>query len=217
MDHFWQIGGPGSELEPMLEGVDRSRVHGGHNPTCPVGLMVGGVHYRNPGLLGQGGDHARRSLRGTGLARTGRRVAPGGVRGTRVPLPRHQHRFEMLEDTLLIARGMWQGERGSEESFAGRQFTATRLLNVPQSISRPGVPIMIGGGGEKRTPTGGQICRRFEHVRPGPISSGTSTRSWPSTAPPRDGPSRRSSEARSSRSVSSSRTRSSPPRRPPTR
>jgi alkanesulfonate monooxygenase len=57
----------------------------------------------------------------------------------------------MLEDTLQIAHGMWQAERGSEEDFQGRQFRATRLLNVPQSISRPRVPIMIGGGGEKKT------------------------------------------------------------------
>ena len=57
----------------------------------------------------------------------------------------------MLEDTLQIAHGMWQGERGSEEDFQGRRFHATRLLNVPQSISRPRVPIMIGGGGEKKT------------------------------------------------------------------
>jgi alkanesulfonate monooxygenase len=46
---------------------------------------------------------------------------------------------------------MWQGERGSEEDFVGRQFHATRLLNVPQSISRPRVPILIGGGGERKT------------------------------------------------------------------
>jgi len=46
---------------------------------------------------------------------------------------------------------MWQGERGSEGEFDGRHFHATRLLNVPQSISRPRVPILIGGGGEKKT------------------------------------------------------------------
>ena len=46
---------------------------------------------------------------------------------------------------------MWQGERGSEEAFQGHHTRASRLLNVPQSISRPRVPIMIGGGGEKKT------------------------------------------------------------------
>jgi alkanesulfonate monooxygenase SsuD/methylene tetrahydromethanopterin reductase-like flavin-dependent oxidoreductase (luciferase family) len=57
----------------------------------------------------------------------------------------------MLEDTLRMAHAMFEGERGSEASFNGRQFTADRLLNVPQSLSRPRVPIMIGGGGEKKT------------------------------------------------------------------
>ena len=60
-------------------------------------------------------------------------------------------RFEMLEETLRIAHAMWQGERGTEEAFAGAQYSAGRLLNSPQSISRPRVPIMIGGGGEKKT------------------------------------------------------------------
>jgi alkanesulfonate monooxygenase SsuD/methylene tetrahydromethanopterin reductase-like flavin-dependent oxidoreductase (luciferase family) len=46
---------------------------------------------------------------------------------------------------------MWQGERGSEAEFHGHQFHAARLLNSPQSISRPRVPIMIGGGGERKT------------------------------------------------------------------
>jgi alkanesulfonate monooxygenase SsuD/methylene tetrahydromethanopterin reductase-like flavin-dependent oxidoreductase (luciferase family) len=57
----------------------------------------------------------------------------------------------MLEETLQIAHSMWQGERGSEARFEGRRYTATRLLNAPQSVSRPRVPIMIGGGGERKT------------------------------------------------------------------
>jgi alkanesulfonate monooxygenase SsuD/methylene tetrahydromethanopterin reductase-like flavin-dependent oxidoreductase (luciferase family) len=46
---------------------------------------------------------------------------------------------------------MWTGERGTEERFAGRHYTAERLLNSPQSLSRPRVPIMVGGGGERKT------------------------------------------------------------------
>ena len=60
--------------------------------------------------------------------------------------------------TVRAARGhprmairMWQGERSTEEDFRGHHYRATRLLNVPQSISRSRVPILIGGGGEKRT------------------------------------------------------------------
>ena len=50
-----------------------------------------------------------------------------------------------------MAHEMWSGERGTEAAFAGRQFQAARLLNSPQSLTRPRVPIMVGGGGEKRT------------------------------------------------------------------
>jgi hypothetical protein len=46
---------------------------------------------------------------------------------------------------------MFEGELGSQRAFRGRHFDAARLLNSPQSISRPRVPIMIGGGGERKT------------------------------------------------------------------
>ncbi|HJW22278.1 MAG TPA: LLM class flavin-dependent oxidoreductase, partial [Candidatus Limnocylindrales bacterium] len=36
-------------------------------------------------------------------------------------------------------------------AFDGRHYHASRLLNSPQSISRPRVPIMVGGGGERKT------------------------------------------------------------------
>jgi alkanesulfonate monooxygenase SsuD/methylene tetrahydromethanopterin reductase-like flavin-dependent oxidoreductase (luciferase family) len=67
------------------------------------------------------------------------------------PFPPLGERFEMLEETLRIAHEMWQGEHGSEAAFEGRQFRATRLLNSPQSLTRPRVPILIGGGGERKT------------------------------------------------------------------
>jgi alkanesulfonate monooxygenase len=57
----------------------------------------------------------------------------------------------MLEETLRMAHAMWEGGTGTQGRHEGRHFTATRLLNSPQSISRPRVPIMIGGGGERRT------------------------------------------------------------------
>jgi alkanesulfonate monooxygenase SsuD/methylene tetrahydromethanopterin reductase-like flavin-dependent oxidoreductase (luciferase family) len=46
---------------------------------------------------------------------------------------------------------MWSGGSGTQGRNEGRHFTATRLLNSPQSVSRPRVPIMIGGGGERKT------------------------------------------------------------------
>ena len=50
-----------------------------------------------------------------------------------------------------MAHEMWSGERGSGGRYEGRTVTATRLLSSPQALSQPRIPIMIGGGGERKT------------------------------------------------------------------
>jgi F420-dependent oxidoreductase-like protein len=151
MDHFWQIGGPGSELQPMLEGWTTLGFMAANSRRARLGLMVGGVHYRNPGLWIKAATTLDVLSGGRAWLGIGAGWNQAESEGLGFPFPRLGERFDQLEDTLRMAHGMWQGERGSEEDFRGRQFRATRLLNVPQSISRPHVPIMIGGGGEKRT------------------------------------------------------------------
>ena len=46
---------------------------------------------------------------------------------------------------------MWQGELGDQRPFLGKHVSMARPLNVPQSLSRPHPPILIAGGGERRT------------------------------------------------------------------
>ena len=151
MDHFWQIGGPGSELEPMLEGWTTLGFMAAHSERARLGLMVGGVHYRNPGLWVKAATTLDVLSGGRAWLGIGAAWNQAESEGLGFPFPPLRERFEMLEETLQIADAMWQGERGTEGPFDGRQFHATRLLNVPQSLSRPRVPILIGGGGEKRT------------------------------------------------------------------
>ena len=151
MDHFWQIGPPGSELQPMLEGWTTLGFMAAHSQRARLGLMVGGVHYRNPGLWIKAATTLDVLSGGRAWLGIGAAWNQAESEGLGFPFPPLPERFEMLEDTLRIGHGMWQGERGSDVEFRGRQFHATRLLNVPQSISRPRVPIMIGGGGERKT------------------------------------------------------------------
>jgi F420-dependent oxidoreductase-like protein len=151
MDHFWQIGSPDSELEPMLEGWTTLGFMAAHTERARLGLMVGGVHYRNPGLWVKAATTLDVLSGGRAWLGIGAGWNQAESEGLGFPFPSLRDRFGMLEETLEIAHGMWEGERGSEHAFAGRHFRATRLLNVPQSISRPRVPIMIGGGGEQRT------------------------------------------------------------------
>jgi F420-dependent oxidoreductase-like protein len=151
MDHFFQIRGLGPSEAPMLEGLTTLGFMAAHSQRARLGLMVGGVHYRQPGLwikahttldVLSGG----RAWFGIGAAWNEEESAALGF-----PMPPLRERFEWLEDTMRMARAMWSGGSGSGEQFEGTHVVATRLLNSPQSISRPRVPIMIGGGGERKT------------------------------------------------------------------
>ena len=69
-------------------------------------------------------------------------------RGLGIAFPPVAERFERLEETLQICLQMW---RGDESPYRGRHYSLDRPLNSPNSLTRPHPPIMIGGGGEKKT------------------------------------------------------------------
>ena len=151
MDHFFQIRGGGPPEAPMLDGMTALGFMAAHSEKARIGLMVGGIHYRPPGLWIKA--HTTLDVLSGGRAWFGIGAAwnEEESQGLGFPMPPLRERFEWLEDTLQMAYGMWSGGSGSGERFEGRHVTATRLLNSPQSISRPRVPIMIGGGGERKT------------------------------------------------------------------
>ncbi|HET9756588.1 MAG TPA: LLM class F420-dependent oxidoreductase [Candidatus Limnocylindrales bacterium] len=151
MDHFFQIRGVGRVEEPMLEGMTTLGFMAAHSKQARLGLMVGGVHYRNPALWIKATTTLDVLSGGRAWLGIGAAWNEEESRALGFPFPPLGVRFEMLEETLRIAHEMFAGERGSEATFVGRQFRADRLLNSPQSISRPRVPIMVGGGGEKKT------------------------------------------------------------------
>jgi F420-dependent oxidoreductase-like protein len=151
MDHFFQIRGVGKQEEPMLEGWTTLGFLAANTKRARLGLMVGGVHYRLPGLWVKAATTLDVLSGGRAWLGIGAAWNEDESRSLGFPFPPLGQRFEMLEETLQIAHQMWQGERGSEAEFHGRHYDATRLMNSPQSISRPRVPIMIGGGGERKT------------------------------------------------------------------
>jgi F420-dependent oxidoreductase-like protein len=151
MDHFFQIRGVGRVEEPMLEGMTTLGFMAAHSKRARLGLMVGGVHYRYPGLWVKATTTLDVLSGGRAWLGIGAAWNQEESRALAFPFPPLGVRFEMLEETLRIAHEMWQDERGSEGRLEGRHFRAERLLNSPQSISRPRVPIMVGGGGERKT------------------------------------------------------------------
>jgi F420-dependent oxidoreductase-like protein len=151
MDHFFQIRGLGPPEAPMLEGLTALGFMAANSDRARLGLMVGGIHYRQPGLWIKATTTLDVLSGGRAWFGIGAAWNEFESRGLGFPFPPLGERFEMLEETLQMAQAMWSGGTGTGEAFEGKHFTAMRLLNSPQSISRPRVPIMIGGGGEKKT------------------------------------------------------------------
>jgi F420-dependent oxidoreductase-like protein len=151
MDHFFQIRGNGRTEEPMLEGMTALGFMAAHSERARLGLLVGGVHYRHPGLWIKATTTLDVLSGGRAWLGIGAAWNAEESRALAFPFPPLGERFEMLEETLQIAHAMFSGDRGTEGSFHGRRYRAERLLNAPQSLSRPRVPIMVGGGGERKT------------------------------------------------------------------
>lgn len=69
--------------------------------------------------------------------------------GLGFPFPPIAERFERLEETLQIARRT--PGRANATPFAGKHYQLAEPINSPQPLSQPHPPILIGGGGEKKT------------------------------------------------------------------
>ena len=151
MDHFFQIRSLGQVTEPMLEGQTTLGFMAAHTSRVRLGLLVGGIHYRPPGLWVKMATTLDVLSGGRAWLGIGAAWNQDESRSLGFPFPPLGERFEWLEDTLRLAHEMGQGERGSERSVDGHHLHAARALNAPRSISRPRVPIMLGGGGERRT------------------------------------------------------------------
>jgi F420-dependent oxidoreductase-like protein len=151
MDHFFQIRGVGPVEWPMLEGWTTLGWMAAITKRARLGLLVGGIHYRLPAIWIKAATtldvlSGGRAWLGLGAAWNWQESEALGF-----PFPERGDRFGMLEETLRMAQEMFSGERGSEAAFEGEYYQAKRLMNSPQSISRPRIPIMIGGGGEQKT------------------------------------------------------------------
>ena len=65
-----------------------------------------------------------------------------------VPYPPLGERFERLEETLQICRQMWSDDDGPYE---GKHYQLAETICSPRPLQPPHPPILIGGGGEKKT------------------------------------------------------------------
>ena len=148
MDHLYQLPALGGEDEPMLEAYTLLGALAARTTTAQLGTLVTGVTYRNPALLAKqvttldvisGG----RAILGIGAAwHDIEHVAFG------FDYPSDRERLDRLEEALQICRGMLTDD---VTSFDGKYYRVAKVKNLPRPVRPGGIPIMVGGGGEKRT------------------------------------------------------------------
>jgi alkanesulfonate monooxygenase len=148
MDHVWQIGVIGPPENDMLEAYTTLGYLAAHTKRIELLAWVTAVVYREPGLLAKcvstldvlsGG----RAWLGIGAAWNEEESV-----GLGLPFPPTAERFERLEEALQIFLQMCSDD---ESAYEGKHYRLGRTLNVPQPLQRPHPPILIGGGGEKKT------------------------------------------------------------------
>ncbi len=148
MDHFFQIAMIGPPEHEMLEGYAALAYAAGITKTITLGTLVTGVTYRHPGLLIKTVTTLDVLSGGRAWLGIGAAWNEEEHRGLGVPYPGTTQRFQRLEETLQIAARMWSGD---DAPFRGEHYQLERPLNSPAALSRPHPPILIGGGGEKKT------------------------------------------------------------------
>ncbi len=169
MDHVWQHPHAGQGPEgSVIEAYTTLAFLAAHTSRVRLLALATPVSYRAPGML-------VKTVTTLDVLSGGRAWLGLGVgdyeeeaRGLGIPYPPLTARYELLEETAQVCLHMWSGEHGDDEPYHGEQLHLERMLNAPQSLSRPHPPIMIAGSGEHKTLP---LVARYAdacNLRPGP-------------------------------------------------
>ncbi len=146
MDHFYQLPFLGPHDAYMLECYSLLSALARETKAVRLSSLVTGNTYRNPAVLAKTVTTLDIVSNGRGQLGIGagwfelEHTAFGIEFGT------FTDRFEKLEEALQIVVPMLRNER---VSLSGKHYTAVDIVNSPPPVSR--VPVMIGGGGERKT------------------------------------------------------------------
>src|SRR4051812_20794389 len=146
-DHQHRIGPVGPPENYMLEGYSMLAATAARTSKINLGLLVGGVTYRNPALVAKLATtldiiSSGRAVLGIGAAWFEEEHKAYGF-----AYPSLKERFERLEEALQIFRLMF---REDVATFEGKHYRVDGAFNNPKPI-RGDIPILIGGSGERKT------------------------------------------------------------------
>ncbi|MEV0947095.1 LLM class F420-dependent oxidoreductase [Rhodococcus sp. NPDC049939] len=69
-----------------------------------------------------------------------------------IPFPSLKERFELLDESLAVITGLWRTPVGETFSYDGTHLAVKDSPALPKPRQPQGPPIVIGGGGKKKTP-----------------------------------------------------------------
>ena len=146
MDHFYQLPMLGDPDQFMLECYSLLAALARETSTVRLSALVTGNTYRNPAVLAK--TVTTLDIVSNGRAQLG--IGAGWYEREHdsfgIEFGTFTDRFEKLEEALQIVIPMLRGER---PTVAGDRYAVTEAINEPPAVSR--IPVMIGGGGEKKT------------------------------------------------------------------
>jgi F420-dependent oxidoreductase-like protein len=132
----------------MLEAYTTLGFMAAHTRHVRLGTLVSGVHHRYPGVLVKQVTTLDVLSQGRACLGLGAGWYERESKGLGVPFPPLKERFERLEETLRIAHHLWSGDRAP---FYGKHVQLAEPIASPAPISQPHPPILVGGGGERKT------------------------------------------------------------------
>ncbi len=120
--------------------------------TIRLGTLVTASTFRHPGVLAI--SVAQVDAMSGGRVELGIGAAWFDAEHTAygIPFPSLGERFDRLEEQLAIITGLWATPEGERFDFAGTHYSLTDSPALPKPTQHPGPPVIIGGGGPKRTP-----------------------------------------------------------------
>ncbi|MER7073310.1 LLM class F420-dependent oxidoreductase [Terrabacter sp. NPDC000476] len=149
-DHYLHMGGDGgvgpTDAWTTLAGLARD------TSTIRLGTLVTSATFRLPGPLAvqvAGVDQMSGGRVELGLG-AGWFEAEHTAYG--IPFPSLGERFDRLEEQLAVITGLWSTEPGTTFSHDGTHYPVTDSPALARPVQDGGVPIIIGGGGRRRTP-----------------------------------------------------------------
>jgi len=134
------------DQRPVLEDITALSYLAGRHEGMRLGHIVLCQSFRNPALLAKQAATLQALSRGNFILGIGAGWKDDEYLAYGYPYPPDGERVDQLEEAVQVIRAMWTQ---SPATFLGRHYRIDNAECHPQP--EPSIPILIGGGGEKKT------------------------------------------------------------------